>query len=82
MRTQTPEDTTTIEPVKETIEEKIISQNENINDNTETKDETEIISKETQTKNNSENILENEEHDNLSVEDIELGKLFHLFRVG
>ena len=75
--TQTTENTTTIEPVKETIEEKIISQNESINGNTETKIKTEIISKETQTKNNSENILENEEYDNLSVEDIELGKLLN-----
>ena len=59
------------------IDEKIISQNENTNDKTEMKIETEIFSKGTLTKNNSENILDNEEHDNLSVEDIELGKLLN-----
>ena len=75
--TQTTEDTTTIEPTKEIIEEKIISQNENRNDRTETETETKIVSKEAQSQNNFENILENEEHDNLSVEDIELGKLLN-----
>ncbi len=42
----------------------------------ETKKETKIVSKETEM-NNSEKILEKEEHDNLSVEDIELGKLLN-----
>ena len=73
--TQTTDDTTTIEPVTEVIEEKTVSKNENINEKIETK--TKIVSKEPQTKNNSENILANEEHDNLSVEDIELGKLLN-----
>jgi tetratricopeptide (TPR) repeat protein len=72
---QTTDDTTTIEPVTEVIEEKTVSKNENINEKIETK--TKIVSKEPQTKNNSENILANEEHDNLSVEDIELGKLLN-----
>ena len=74
---QTTEDTTTIDPVTEIIEEKIVSENEIINEKIETKPETKIVSKEHQTKNNSENILKNEEHDNLSVEDIELGKLLN-----
>ena len=73
--TQTTDDTTTIEPVTEVIEEKTVSKNENINEKIETKRK--IVSKEPQTKNNSENILSNEEHDNLSVEDIELGKLLN-----
>ena len=75
--TQTTEDTKTIDLTEEIIDEKIISQNENTNDKTEMKIETEIVSKGTLTKNNSENILDNEEHDNLSVEDIELGKLLN-----
>nr|WP_148704116.1 tetratricopeptide repeat protein [Nitrosopumilus piranensis] len=65
------------EPVKDIIDKEIISKKKII-----TKEkpvpEKEIISKETQPKNKSkENILENEEHDNLSVEDIELGKLLN-----
>ena len=75
--TQTTEDTKTIDIAEEIIDEKTISQNENTNDKTEMKIETEIVSKGTLTKNNSENILDNEEHDNLSVEDIELGKLLN-----
>ena len=59
--TQPTEDTTTIEPVTEIIEEKTVSKNENINEKIETKRK--IVSKEPQTKNNSENILSNEEHD-------------------
>ncbi|ABX12247.1 tetratricopeptide repeat protein [Nitrosopumilus maritimus] len=80
--TQTTEDTTqTTEDniPRESVEEKIVSQNEAITEtiNEKTETETKIITKETQTKNDSENILENEEHDNLSVEDIELGKLLN-----
>ncbi len=73
--TQTTEDTT-IEHVLEKNDEIIISQQENIHEKLETKKETKIVSKETEM-NNSEKILEKEEHDNLSVEDIELGKLLN-----
>ena len=65
-------------PVKENIDEKIISKKETTNENLITKTETKIISKEIETKDNpKEKILENKEHDNLSVEDIELGKLLN-----
>jgi len=74
--TQAVEDTTT-ESVKGTNDETIISQKENIDEKAQIKKEIKIISKEIETKNNSENILENEGHDNLSVEDIELGKLLN-----
>ncbi|MHA7734631.1 tetratricopeptide repeat protein, partial [Nitrosopumilus sp. S6] len=74
--TQTTQDTT-IESVQETIDQTIISQKEITNEKSDPKKEAKILSKETKTKNKSENILENEKHDNLSVEDIELGKLLN-----
>ncbi len=75
--TQTTEDTTqtTEDTTIESINETIILQKENINEKPEIK-EAKIVSKETETKT-PENILENKDHENLSVEDIELGKLLN-----
>ncbi|WP_428324749.1 tetratricopeptide repeat protein [Nitrosopumilus sp.] len=76
--TETTEDTTeTTEDTTETTEDTT----ETTEDTTETTEKIEtkikIVEKETQINNNSENILKNDEHDNLSVEDIELGKLLN-----
>ena len=73
----TTQETTTAETSEETDNQKISSDKIKINEKSSDETKTKIIQKETQTKNNSEKILENKEHDNLSVEDIELGKLLN-----
>ncbi|WP_255430844.1 tetratricopeptide repeat protein [Candidatus Nitrosopumilus sp. SW] len=74
--TQTTDDTI-IEPASEANNETMVSEKETINEKPETKKEIKIVSKETETKIDSKNILENKKHDNLSVDDIELGKLLN-----